>query len=60
MKAHTTAIRIKDWFAQQVVGIYQHGSDHDKPGLFPFRTEKHKRYEARHQKMETVMNYRLQ
>jgi hypothetical protein len=43
-----------------VVGIYQHGSDHDKPGLFPFRTEKHKRYEARHQKMETVMNYRLQ
>lgn len=43
MVANTTAVRVKNWVSQQMIGINQHSGYHNKPGFFPFLPKKNKR-----------------
>ncbi len=60
MEANTAAVGIKEWRSEQVVQVDEHGGDHDQPGFFPFLSEKQPGDQSGSQKVEAVMNYRLE
>lgn len=55
VKADAATVGIKNGVGQQVVQVYEHGGQHDEPGVFPLFPEKYPGYEAGCQKVQAIV-----
>ena len=60
MEIYAAAMGIKNGLRPQMVHVNGHGSDHYGPSQFPFFPEEYKSEDSRGQKMQTIMDYRLE
>ena len=56
MEADTAPSGNKDLISQEMIQVYQHGSQHDQPGFLPYRPEKEPGNQPRSKKMQAVMH----
>lgn len=60
MKPDATTVRHKYWIRQKMVGIHQHGGQHNEPCFFPVFLKKQPCHQTWEQEMKAIMDYGLE
>jgi len=60
MEIYAATAGIENWVGEKMIQIYHHCGYHNEPRFFPFLSEKNIRNQARNQKMQAVVYYRLE